>query len=65
VHWQTVDRQVRDTWNCAAHLGAEPTPDIVEELAREHLIALDGSLELIGPRGAGGDGTRPRGSGSL
>jgi hypothetical protein len=45
----TIDRQVRDTWNCAAHLGAEVTPGVVEELAREHLIALDGSLDLIRP----------------
>ncbi|MCW2914994.1 MAG: hypothetical protein JWN52_3062 [Actinomycetia bacterium] len=45
----TIDRQVRDTWNCAAHLGADVTLGVVEELAREHLIALDGSLDLIRP----------------
>jgi hypothetical protein len=49
VDRQTVDRQVRDTWNCAVHLDADVTPEAVEELAREHLIALDGSLELIRP----------------
>ncbi|MCW2888501.1 MAG: hypothetical protein QOE54_5790 [Streptosporangiaceae bacterium] len=49
VDRQIVDRQVRDTWNCATHLSADVTPDVVEELAREHLIALDGSLDLIRP----------------
>jgi hypothetical protein len=49
VDRQIVDRQVRDTWNCARHLGAEVTPELVEELAREHLIALDGSLDLMRP----------------
>ncbi|MGI8329674.1 hypothetical protein ACRYCC_06890 [Actinomadura scrupuli] len=54
VDRQIVDRQVRDTWNCALHLGADVTPDLVEELAREHLIALDGSLDLMRPvRGRG------------
>jgi hypothetical protein len=47
VDRHTVDRQVRDTWNCVVHLSADVTPGVVEELAREHLIALDGSLDLI------------------
>jgi hypothetical protein len=49
VDRHTVDRQVRDTWNCAVHLATNVTPGVVEELAREHLIALDGSLDLIRP----------------
>jgi hypothetical protein len=49
VDRQTVDRQVRDSWNCAVHLSADVTPEVVEELAREHLTALEGSLELIRP----------------
>jgi hypothetical protein len=36
----TVDRCVADVWACTAHLGLDPTPDIVERVAREHLLAL-------------------------
>ncbi|MEV8632245.1 hypothetical protein AB0395_11380 [Streptosporangium sp. NPDC051023] len=36
----TVDRCVADAWACAEHLGVEATPEVVERVAREHLLAL-------------------------
>ncbi|MEU7002948.1 hypothetical protein [Nonomuraea sp. NPDC046570] len=36
----TIDRCVGDVLACAEHLGIEATPDIVERIAREHLLAL-------------------------
>lgn len=37
---ETVDRCVADALACAEHLGIEATPDIVERIAREHLLAI-------------------------
>ncbi|MEV7010309.1 hypothetical protein [Streptosporangium sp. NPDC051022] len=36
----TVDRCVADVRACAEHLGIEATPEVVERVAREHLLAL-------------------------
>ncbi len=36
----TIDRCVADAWMCAAHLGVDPTPPVVERIARERLLAL-------------------------
>ncbi|WP_455432949.1 hypothetical protein [Streptosporangium soli] len=36
----TVGRCVTDVWACADHLGIPPTPDVVERVAREHLLAI-------------------------
>ncbi len=35
-----VDRCVADVRACAEHLGVEATPEVVERVAREHLLAL-------------------------
>jgi hypothetical protein len=40
VPTDTVDRYVVDVLACAEHLGIDVTPDIVERIAREHLLAL-------------------------
>jgi hypothetical protein len=45
----TIDRYVSDVWMCAAHLGIDPTPPVVERVAREHLLALVNSTP--GPPG--------------
>lgn len=37
---------VRDTRNCAAHLGVDVAPEVLERLAREHLLTLESSVEL-------------------
>lgn len=37
---ETVDRCVADVCACAEHLGIDPTPGIVERIAREHLLAI-------------------------
>ncbi|MEV4896909.1 hypothetical protein ACIBHY_43035 [Nonomuraea sp. NPDC050547] len=36
----TIDRCVADVCACAEHLGIEATPQIVERIAREHLLAI-------------------------
>ncbi|GAA3418080.1 hypothetical protein [Streptosporangium vulgare] len=45
----TVDRCVADVCACAEHLGIEATAEIVERVAREHLLALVNSAPP--PRG--------------
>lgn len=45
----TVDRCVADVCACAEHLGIEATADVVERVAREHLLALVNSAPP--PRG--------------
>jgi hypothetical protein len=35
-----VDRCVTDTRACVAHLGIDPTPALVERIAREHLTGM-------------------------
>ncbi|MDF5755386.1 hypothetical protein [Spongiactinospora sp. TRM90649] len=37
---ESVERCVADTWARARHLGIGATADIVERVAREHLLAL-------------------------
>ncbi|GAA4090350.1 hypothetical protein ACIBH1_33185 [Nonomuraea sp. NPDC050663] len=36
----TIDRCVADVCACADHLGIEATADIIERIAREHLLAI-------------------------
>ncbi|GII91758.1 hypothetical protein [Sinosporangium siamense] len=36
----TVARYVMDVSACARHLGVRATPDVIERIAREHLLAL-------------------------
>ncbi|MEU6744148.1 hypothetical protein [Streptosporangium sandarakinum] len=36
----TVSRCVADVRACAEHLGIDATPEVVERVAREHLLAL-------------------------
>ncbi|MBG0812711.1 hypothetical protein [Planomonospora sp. ID82291] len=36
----TVDRCVADVRACTEHLGVEATPEVVERVAREHLLAI-------------------------
>ncbi|MBT2226758.1 MULTISPECIES: hypothetical protein [Nonomuraea] len=36
----TIDRCVADVCACAQHLGISPTPDVIERIAREHLLAI-------------------------
>ncbi|NRQ31062.1 hypothetical protein HII36_04325 [Nonomuraea sp. NN258] len=36
----TIDRCVADACACAQHLGIKATPEIVERIAREHLLAI-------------------------
>ncbi|MFC5750258.1 hypothetical protein [Actinomadura rugatobispora] len=36
----TVERCVADVQACVAHLGLEPTPALVERMAREHLVGM-------------------------
>lgn len=36
----TIDRCVADVCACADHLGIDLTADIVERIAREHLLAI-------------------------
>ncbi|MEU9884620.1 hypothetical protein [Sphaerisporangium sp. NPDC051011] len=48
---ETVDRCVEDVWACAAHLGVDATPTVVERIARERLLAVAGSAPLIASRG--------------
>ncbi|HLU74627.1 MAG TPA: hypothetical protein VKZ82_20790 [Nonomuraea sp.] len=36
----TIDRCVADVCACAQHLGITATPEIVERVAREHLLAI-------------------------
>ncbi|RCV56974.1 hypothetical protein [Marinitenerispora sediminis] len=38
-----VRRCVADTWRCAAHLGYDVTPGLVERVARERLHAVEKS----------------------
>ncbi|WP_436761945.1 hypothetical protein [Streptosporangium sp. V21-05] len=45
----TVDRCVADVCACAEHLGIEATAEVVERVAREHLLALVNSAPP--PRG--------------
>ncbi|MBX6383989.1 MAG: hypothetical protein IRZ07_13615 [Microbispora sp.] len=35
-----VARCVADTWACGEHLGLDVTPEIVERVAREHLLGM-------------------------
>ncbi|MCT9931116.1 hypothetical protein N5079_12905 [Planotetraspora sp. A-T 1434] len=35
-----VDRCVADVWACAEHMGLDVTPEIVERVAREHLLGV-------------------------
>ncbi|WP_241661533.1 hypothetical protein [Thermomonospora catenispora] len=37
---ETVRRCVADVLACMTHLGVEPTPAVVERMAREHLIGM-------------------------
>ncbi|MFI0418200.1 hypothetical protein [Spongiactinospora sp. 9N601] len=37
---ESVARRVADVRTCARHLGIPATPEIVERVAREHLLAL-------------------------
>ncbi|GAA2859194.1 hypothetical protein GCM10010517_17710 [Streptosporangium fragile] len=37
---ETVDRCVAEVRACAEHLGIKPTPEVVERVARERLLAL-------------------------
>jgi len=36
----TVARCVADVSACVTHLGVEPTPEVVELIAREHLVGM-------------------------
>ncbi|WP_442811634.1 MULTISPECIES: hypothetical protein [unclassified Streptosporangium] len=45
----TVGKCVAEVCACAEHLGIETTPEIVERVAREHLLALVNSAPP--PRG--------------
>ncbi|MER6510400.1 MULTISPECIES: hypothetical protein [unclassified Nonomuraea] len=36
----TIDRCVADVCACAEHLGVPATPEVVERIAREHLLAI-------------------------
>jgi hypothetical protein len=36
----TVARCVADVRACAEHLGVDATPEVIERVAREHLLAL-------------------------
>ncbi|MGP3959055.1 MULTISPECIES: hypothetical protein [Nonomuraea] len=45
----TIDRCVADVCACAQHLGISATPEIVERIAREHLLAIVNSAPP--PRG--------------
>ncbi|MCW2878394.1 MAG: hypothetical protein JWQ95_2494 [Sphaerisporangium sp.] len=47
----SVDRCVEDVWACVAHLGVDVTTDVVERIAREHLLALACSAPLFDPPG--------------
>ncbi|GGS67219.1 hypothetical protein GCM10010156_27690 [Planobispora rosea] len=40
VPLDTVDRCVADVRACTEHLGVEATPEVVERVAREHLLAI-------------------------
>jgi hypothetical protein len=35
-----VNRRIVDVWVRAAHLGVDATPDMVERIAREHLLGM-------------------------
>ncbi|MEU8039787.1 hypothetical protein [Streptosporangium sp. NPDC049078] len=51
ISLDTVDRCVAEVRACAEHLGIEPTAEIVERVAREHLLALVNSAPPSrGPR---------------
>jgi hypothetical protein len=45
----TIERCVADVWACAAHLGVDATPAIVERVAREHLLAMVNSTPGSAP----------------
>ncbi|SDG33114.1 hypothetical protein SAMN05421505_103217 [Sinosporangium album] len=45
----TVARCVTDVCACAQHLGVRTTPEVIERIAREHLLALVNSAPP--PRG--------------
>jgi len=36
----TIDRCVGNVLSCTEHIGIEATPDMIERMAREHLLAL-------------------------
>jgi hypothetical protein len=40
VPLDTIDRCVADVRACTEHLGVEATPDVIERVAREHLLAI-------------------------
>ncbi|WP_084963806.1 hypothetical protein [Thermoactinospora rubra] len=37
---ETIDRCVADVCACAEHLGIEATAEVIERIAREHLLAI-------------------------
>ncbi|GAA3440963.1 hypothetical protein [Planomonospora venezuelensis] len=49
VPLDTVDRCVADVRACTEHLGVEATPEVIERVAREHLLAIVNSAPP--PRG--------------
>ncbi|MBG0830597.1 hypothetical protein HS041_22805 [Planomonospora sp. ID67723] len=49
VPLETVDRCVADVRACTEHLGVEATPEVIERVAREHLLAIVNSAPP--PRG--------------
>ncbi|WP_157431630.1 hypothetical protein [Actinomadura hibisca] len=48
----TVERCVADVQACATHLGLDPTPALVERMAREHLVGMVKSEPPSGRIGA-------------
>ncbi|MGI5164132.1 hypothetical protein ACQEU3_07225 [Spirillospora sp. CA-253888] len=56
----TVERCVADVQACATHLGLDPTPTMVERMAREHLVGMlkseppSGRVGAPASRAAGG-----------
>ncbi|GII00496.1 hypothetical protein [Planobispora takensis] len=49
VPLDTVDRCVADVFACTEHLGVEATAEVIERVAREHLLAIVNSAPP--PRG--------------
>jgi hypothetical protein len=45
----TVERCVADVQACMTHLGVDPTPAMVERIAREHLVGMVKSQPPSGP----------------
>lgn len=62
---ETVRRCVADVLACVAHLGVDPTPPLVERMARERLTGMVKSQPPSGraaPRDIRGDRRRDRSS---